>query len=723
MNWRWFPFKPLRRFFSIPIISQLCKLKRLTLSVKSYYISMSSLQSFRQGCMGKLLNDQELADVTFKVGNNGNDKVFYGIRSLFAAHSIVFKRMLYGSMLESSMGDQKHSSWDDLGLDENENCILISDISPSIFDWFMQFIYGLDPSINDSNVIGLYYFSDKYLIRELNNECIDFIVCNVLLDKFNLCELLESLTHYGMSSKIVTILKEMKGLVSHEQCIYLLKSDFFLHLNEKYIHEWLFDTLKIHKIISNEHCFLALKRWCQYHCQYQLWHQYYQQQHHHHEQLQQQQQYQAQNGAFYVNNSTSNSNHNNNNNNSGNNNINNDNNTGVQGMDLPPLPLTGTHVVNESMASLAGINSADSLNSLNSVVSDATISNTWDEASDEATSLSDGNDSDVAIIPMPTDIDCNDNDNDNKNENKHDTEVETDNTHNNSNVKVWENLRNFQFLRQENNKNEIPQNDKDKDKNKDKNNDKEKSQYGARLTVPIRTKKHNHHIKKHIHSDHNNHNNHTNHNNEDNNGEHWTRLMKRSFMKYISFQDMNPTFYFEYIDNLECSRLLSKEYKYNLVKHYCIQLTKAPQTLKTIVDLSSPPKRSKGKHSKSRRSSNSKNNKKKKANDTTNNRWINFDEAPSTLIKYFSYKSDNYWEKTFDVNEIFSRKLAPIIPIKKDANNVNDILVFEFDARAKRLDTSIHPIIKYDDNDESKNLLSLYKLNDNFDAWYVVLLG
>ena len=57
----------------------------------------------RKNVFEKLFNDVSFSDVRFKVGSGKDTKIFYGVRSLFAAQSIVFRNMLLGRMKESSI--------------------------------------------------------------------------------------------------------------------------------------------------------------------------------------------------------------------------------------------------------------------------------------------------------------------------------------------------------------------------------------------------------------------------------------------------------------------------------------------------------------------------------------------------------------------------------------------------------------------------------------------
>ena len=103
-----------------------------------------------------------LNDVTFVIGNEESGiERFDCIRALIAVHSHIFARMLCGGMIESNLKE-----------------IIIHDVSPIAFDWYKKYCYGLNPSINETNIVSLFHFSDKYCIGTMYNSCISY-VCKV----------------------------------------------------------------------------------------------------------------------------------------------------------------------------------------------------------------------------------------------------------------------------------------------------------------------------------------------------------------------------------------------------------------------------------------------------------------------------------------------------------------------------------------------------------------
>ena len=213
------------------------------------------LPTFHQNAMQSLINNDKFSDVAFLVGADEETATeFHTVRALLAVHSEVFARMLFGNMIESKS--------------KYEAIVRISDVSPNIFEWFIKFVCGLNPSIEESNAIGLYYFSEKYMIEQLNQVSFDFIVDSVIDSKQPLLNVIESLTKCGLSSKIGDVLNKIGSEhgITQDQCAELLKSDYFLNMDDKLIAEWLFEGLNIHRKISSENMFLAIQRWAKYQC-------------------------------------------------------------------------------------------------------------------------------------------------------------------------------------------------------------------------------------------------------------------------------------------------------------------------------------------------------------------------------------------------------------------------------------------------------------------------
>ena len=110
-----------------------------------------------------LLTDHTLSDVQFEIISGADEEennTYYGCRALFAIHSEVFKRMLFGQMMEGDCN----------------NIVRLNDISCETFEFIQRCFYGLNPVLNANNVVPILCASDKYLIKPLKNLCINFIL-------------------------------------------------------------------------------------------------------------------------------------------------------------------------------------------------------------------------------------------------------------------------------------------------------------------------------------------------------------------------------------------------------------------------------------------------------------------------------------------------------------------------------------------------------------------
>jgi len=105
--------------------------------------------------IGALVNDGTLSDVTFIV----EDTEMHGVRSLFAAQSIVFKRMLYGSMLESNPCNE----------------VLLSDLTVGAFSFLRDSFYNMPSALSASLVVDVLFAAQKYMIAPLVTKCVQFI--------------------------------------------------------------------------------------------------------------------------------------------------------------------------------------------------------------------------------------------------------------------------------------------------------------------------------------------------------------------------------------------------------------------------------------------------------------------------------------------------------------------------------------------------------------------
>ena len=102
------------------------------------------------------INDESNHDVTFVVGFDDNIKEIGCIKHFLAAQSKVFKQMLFGPFA-------------------NNNSIIINDIKPEIFKIMYDGLCGLSLRINVDNVVDLCCISDKYLLNNLQDACLEFI--------------------------------------------------------------------------------------------------------------------------------------------------------------------------------------------------------------------------------------------------------------------------------------------------------------------------------------------------------------------------------------------------------------------------------------------------------------------------------------------------------------------------------------------------------------------
>lgn len=95
--------------------------------------------------------------------------------------------------------------------EKNSGVVDISDCDPQAMEQFLLHVYcGKVDSLNDTNMLGLYYAADKYSMMHLKEECRDFIqkslsprnICNVVQLALNHCDekLLECATEYFVNN-------------------------------------------------------------------------------------------------------------------------------------------------------------------------------------------------------------------------------------------------------------------------------------------------------------------------------------------------------------------------------------------------------------------------------------------------------------------------------------------------------------------------------------------
>eukprot|EP01083_Nonionella_stella_P078027 213311_1 len=144
--------------------------------------------------MQRLMKNTKLCDAQFRIGEE--KKEMYGIRSLLANISPVFKAQLYGSFSEA------HPS----------TIIEYPTISPQVFECIIRSSFCLDPNITVNTVIPLMKACQMLQIPEIIQECSHFLANNI--DKTNALEILISAYKTNALSQVL-----------YHQCLGLLCSD------------------------------------------------------------------------------------------------------------------------------------------------------------------------------------------------------------------------------------------------------------------------------------------------------------------------------------------------------------------------------------------------------------------------------------------------------------------------------------------------------------------
>jgi len=120
-------------------------------------------------------NSNQFCDTIFCIGNelstNNEIQEFQVIGALFAIHSKVFANMLFGKMQESQLNPISKTKTN-ININTNKKYVEINDITPNTFKYLISFCYGLNPIINESNVVNILYSANKYLINPLKQACI-----------------------------------------------------------------------------------------------------------------------------------------------------------------------------------------------------------------------------------------------------------------------------------------------------------------------------------------------------------------------------------------------------------------------------------------------------------------------------------------------------------------------------------------------------------------------
>jgi len=114
---------------------------------------------------------------------------------MFAAQSIVFKRMLYGSMLEADPSAE----------------VLLSDLTVDAFCFLRDSFYNIPAALSAALVVDVLFAAQKYMISPLVSKCVHFIKSEVreVADWFLILQNLEGSKYPGQSKQyLLSIINE-----------------------------------------------------------------------------------------------------------------------------------------------------------------------------------------------------------------------------------------------------------------------------------------------------------------------------------------------------------------------------------------------------------------------------------------------------------------------------------------------------------------------------------
>ena len=200
----------------------------------------SSTRKNQCDALWNLYKDGTMSDVTFIIGSE--QKEFKANKAFLAAHSSVFKAMLFGQMMESQLNSE----------------IEIIDIEPKAFESVLKYCYCNDPELSSNNVVSIKQIADKYQIDGLSKLCDR--VFGECLNQNNFCKLLKDSMNFKMDGYIkqcMDSLNQMLGKYAKE----FVKTPGFMKLDLNSMKSILqCDNL----LIGEEDLFEAVMKWVQH---------------------------------------------------------------------------------------------------------------------------------------------------------------------------------------------------------------------------------------------------------------------------------------------------------------------------------------------------------------------------------------------------------------------------------------------------------------------------
>ncbi|KAJ3430963.1 btb (poz) domain-containing 2a-related [Anaeramoeba flamelloides] len=124
----------------------------------------------------KFINNSKLSDITFLVGDEKNETLFFAHKFILATTSKVWSVQLYGNFQEAKVNNK-------------DNPILIPDLHPKVFECLLQYCYTQEVELNCDNAVGVLHASERYELLDLKNISSLWLVSQITIE--NCCLLLE----------------------------------------------------------------------------------------------------------------------------------------------------------------------------------------------------------------------------------------------------------------------------------------------------------------------------------------------------------------------------------------------------------------------------------------------------------------------------------------------------------------------------------------------------
>ncbi|KAJ6240934.1 btb (poz) domain-containing 2a-related [Anaeramoeba flamelloides] len=124
----------------------------------------------------KFINNSKLSDITFLVGDEKNQTLFFAHKFILATTSKVWSVQLYGNFQEAKVNNK-------------DNPILIPDLHPKVFECLLQYCYTQEVELNCGNAVGVLHASERYELLDLKNISSLWLVSQITIE--NCCLLLE----------------------------------------------------------------------------------------------------------------------------------------------------------------------------------------------------------------------------------------------------------------------------------------------------------------------------------------------------------------------------------------------------------------------------------------------------------------------------------------------------------------------------------------------------